>query len=524
MKIIANAYVVTCDPDNRAGRYHLLVSGNRIIEISERLDTLASLSPQATIIDASRKLVIPGFVNAHFHSESVLLRARTDGLHCSLWKSDEKIQRCIKGLLDPLGGEDIRNVYRMSYYSHLKSGTTCVGEFGLPYGEPGFGTMLSTIDRTEVKNVVALQNWDQIGKARTAFGNRHRGVVSVGRTEDFTVYSFDNLTRAARDLKVPLIAHVGEQRSEVEFVKRSFQRNILEVLRDYVVVAPETVFVHMNHLSTQEVEALGGIDASVVVCARSTAFKRTGYPSLRYLGEQEMRLAIGTDWGNTDMLEEMKFLRQLPLLIANVPNFSPRQLVRMATINGARALGLSHETGSIEVGKKADLTFYSLDDMRLPALSGDMDADQLSILLVDHLSCRDVSDVMVNGEFYLTNGTVMMMDEQEIVGDFRMTHKKFFGEENEQQARMANSEPLSGRGAFKILPFSSAGRTAQPPPEGFESGFEATKVSNVSPGSKGTKRSQQRAQDASIPPADTIQRSPEPPKENWLTFGEDETF
>jgi len=110
------------------------------------------------------------------------------------------------------------------------------------------------------------------------------------------------------------------------------------------------------------------------------------------------------------------------LLISGIQELSPLQLVRMGTINGAHALGLSDETGSIEVGKKADLTFFSLHDMRLPVISEYTSAESLSSLLVNHLTSRDVSDVMINGEFYLAKGEVMTMAEEEIVAGFRATH------------------------------------------------------------------------------------------------------
>ncbi|MBM2845071.1 MAG: Amidohydro-rel protein [Bacteroidetes bacterium] len=526
LKIIANAHVITCDPNNRAGRYNLLIRDNRIVEISDKLDLFTSLYPYATVIDASNKLIIPGFVNAHFHSESVLLRARTDDLHCSLWKTDLRTQECIKALIDSLNHDDVRNVYLMSYFSHLKSGTTCVGEFGLPFGDVNFNQMLLAMERTEVKNVVALQNWDQIVRAREVRAGRHRFLVNIGKAEEFTVYGFENLTRAAKELAVPLIAHTGEQRREVEFIRGTFHRTILSVLQDYNVVSPETVFVHLNHLSAQETEALSESDASAVLCARSAAFKRTGYPSLRHLANQRIRFAVGTDWGNVDILEELKFLHQLHFLISGIPPFTPPQLVRMGTINGAHALGLSHETGSIEVGKKADLTFYSLNDMRLPVIPEFADTESLSSLLINHITSRDVSEVMIDGEFYLTNGEVMTMAEEEIVQGFRSTYSKFYGDDANKIIPSRTSE-LAGadqRPAPKILPFTHAGRASQPPEEGFESGFHVTEEPAPLFEVKSRIMSTQSSPKEEPPKEDTPLPKREQSKETWLTFGEDEEF
>jgi len=84
---------------------------------------------------------------------------------------------------------------------------------------------------------------------------------------------------------VPLLAHVGEQRGDVELIKKTFQKNILAVLQDFTAFRPDTVFVHLNHLSSQETQSLAEVEASVVICARSAAFKRTGYPALRHSHE-----------------------------------------------------------------------------------------------------------------------------------------------------------------------------------------------------------------------------------------------
>ncbi len=523
-KIIANARVITCDPDNRAGLYNLLIRDDRIVEVSDRLDLFTSLHPHAVVVDASNKLIIPGFVNAHFHSESVLLRARTDGLHCSLWKSDLRTQECIKGLLEPANDGDVRTTYLTSYFSHLKSGTTCVGEFGLPFAEETFGHVLQAMERTEVRNVVALQNWDQLVKASDVTGGRHRFLVSIGKPEDFTVYSFENLVRAAKELNVPLLAHVGEQRAETDFVKKAFQKNLLAVLQDYNIVSPENVFVHLNHLSSQETETLADAGASAVVCVRSAAFKRTGYPALRHLATQRIRLAVGTDWGNIDMLEELKFLNQLHLLISGITPFSSLQLLRMATINGAHALGLSGETGSIEAGKKADLAFFSLDDLRLPVISDYTDAESLSSLLVNHLTSRDISDVMIDGEFYVAKGQVMTMAEEEIQEGFRSTFRKFYQGEAKKIPRpgSGNAETNAAGVAPKILSFAPVSRASQPD-EGFESGFQ---VDEKSPSVFEMKPTNINLQPPTgTPPSqNTPRRKQDPPKESWLTFGEDEDF
>jgi hypothetical protein len=198
----------------------------------------------------------------------------------------------------------------------------------------------------------------------------------------------------------------------------------------------------------------------------------------------------------------------------------------MGTINGAHALGLSHEIGSIEPEKKADLTFYSLQDMRLPIIPEFAEAESLSSLLINHLTSRDVSEVMIDGEFYLAKREVMTMAEEEIIEGFRSTYSKFYQED----ARKVSLPPISEReGAVprpvpKILPFTPAGRTSQPPEEGFESGFRVVEKPPTLFEMKPTVINTSPPPTASSSQEDTPRPKQEPSKETWLTFGEEEEF
>jgi len=524
LKIIANGFVLTCDPQNRGGAYNLLIRNGRIAEISDSLDLFTALHPYATIIDASGKLIVPGFVNAHFHSDSVLLQARTNGMHFGLWKHDIRFQECDKKLLEPGSYDDVRSLYLASYFSHLKSGVTSVGEFGPPVDSKGLIQLLQAIDRTEVKSVVTLQNWDQIRQANELGPKRPKFMVSIGREEDFTVYSFENLTRAARDLGVPLIAHLAEQRDDVEIVKKNFQKNALALLRDYNALQPGTLLVHLNHVTESEIDLVEQLSATVAIAPRSTAFKQTGYPALRSLTRRNVRLCISTDWANQDVLLELRFLHELPLLVSGIRQLSPMELLRMATINGAYALGLSAETGSIEPGKSADLTFFNLSDIRVPFTASRPTAEELALLLVRSLTSRDISDVMIDGEFYVGRGEIMTMSEEDVVEGFRKTFDRFFPVSSRplpsEPEELAAERPAGTRG--KVLPFVPEQRVPAEGVEGFEEGFQ---IIQPPPGVFEIKNNSVNMQPPpALPPPKAPGPKPELSKDVKRIFGEDEGF
>ena len=513
LKIITNGYVVTCDPANRGGRYTLLIRNGRIAEISDSADLFTYLHPYAEVVDASGRLIVPGFVNAHFHSESLLLRARTQGLHFGLWPHDIRLQECSRKLVERSSFDDLRSLYLAAYFGHLKSGTTCVGEFSPQVDGDGLAIMLDAIDRTEVRSVVTLQNWDQITKAIDLEGRKKRFNISLGRPTDFTVYTFESLSRASRDLKIPLLAHLAEQREGGEEIRKNFQRSAIAVLRDFDLLRVGTVLVHLNHLVEKEVETLEELSLTATICARSAAFKQTGYPSLRHLAAHDVRLCLGTDWSNLDMVKEIQFLYELPLLVPGIRPFRGMELLRMATINGAHALGLSSEIGSIEPGKWADLVFFDMADVRLPLHGPNATADQLAELLVNHLSSKQISDVMINGEFYVTRGQIMTMSEEDVIGGFQKTCESFFpvsAAATDQRSRsLSDNRPRLVSFTFDVNPRDGAG---------FEEGHPTESSEEPTGSAKNKKRPTTTSE-----PTDPLTK-PELSKNVKRIFGEEDDF
>lgn len=462
--IITDARALTCDPRTHSGRLSIVVRNGRIADLSPNARLLISLYPGAQTIDASSKLVTPGFVNAHFQTESLLLREFTVGRHVSLWGQDVRIQERLARLVDPAYAEDLRALYLMAYFNHLRYGTTCVGEFPPMVDGRGLSTLLQAMKRTDVKSVVALQNWDQINEARDIPSDRQRFALSVGPEADLTVYTFQSLSRAAKELNLPLIAHIAEQKENVEAVKRNFQKGTVSLLRDFKVLQPPTTLVHLNHVGEEDIAAVADAGCTLVLCARSAAMKRTGYPSLRHMASHSMRLCIGTDWSSVDMLEEMRFLNMLPLMFAGMPSLTPLEILTMATINGAEALGLGDEIGSISQGKKADLVFFDLSGLHVDLLDDDPTADAMASFLLNHLSVQDITDVMVDGAFRVSQGHMITMPEEEITAGYRKTIDKF---------SLIGGKPRLDS-IPKIIPFVASDRVVHDA-DGFEEGFTSVK-------------------------------------------------
>jgi hypothetical protein len=196
--------------------------------------------------------------------------------------------------------------------------------------------------------------------------------------------------------------------------------------------------------------------------------KRTGIPLLRRLAARQIRCALGTDWASTDMLEEMRFVATLPRISPGFPSFSPLEVLRMGTINGAAALGIAGETGSIEVGKRADLLFLDCDDLRIPVRGVSAGVREYAELLVTHLTSRHLSDVMIGGEFAVREGTLATMTEEDLLAGLDVTLSRWYAAPTPAEAP-APPQPPDPETERKILPFVQ--KEAEEEREGFEEGF-----------------------------------------------------
>jgi 5-methylthioadenosine/S-adenosylhomocysteine deaminase len=465
VSIIANGFLLACDAANRGGRFHLLLRDGRIAEIAPSLESLTAQHPRAPLLDATGMLITPGFVNAHFHGDSLLHRERTAGRHYATWGADRAFTAAAERLTDVTAAEDLVAVYTAASLAHLLSGTTTVGEYGPPVEAGPFVAMLQAVDRTGLRAAVTLQNWEQIRTAGDLATGRPSCFINLGDPSSFTVYTFETLVRTSREKKLPLLAHMGELREEGEHIRKYYRKDLMAVLRDFGVLTPGALVVHANHCTDAEVQLAAEQGIPVVVCPRSAALKQTGYPALRPLLAQGVFLCLGSDWGATDMFEEMRFLARLPLLVPGMPDLRPTDIVRMATINGAHALGVAADTGSVERGKSADLVLFDLTDVRLPFVSDHPGGEELAALLVHHMDARNIARVLAKGRTVAQRGETPECSARDAAVALRRAVERSY-----PRSKPPAPGDVPGRAKPKIIPFAGEPVGAPADRGGFEDG------------------------------------------------------
>ncbi|MGB2869074.1 MAG: amidohydrolase family protein [Bacteroidota bacterium] len=417
-KIIENGFLFTSDARNQAGRFSILVKGDRIAEISNRSEVLKSILPTAEVIDAEGKVLFPGFIDAHYHGESAILQLFT-ALHPFIrWNKEPGVRSILEHVSQHSSVTELQKLYRVAYFSALKSGITTLVEHGLDGLEGHVVAAFESMRRADLRGLIGVHNGDQVERAKSLRHPSVRFMMGMPSEDDLTLYNLQTTLRLARDQQWPLVIHYGETRRGHEALKKNFRKSVVQVLAEFHVLEYAHLLTQLAFMEPGDVETLAKSGTTVILSPRSTLQKEADLPAIRELLANRIPIALGSDWGSTDPFENIRQFVAIAQVLG-VPMPRPYELLNMHTVNAARAIGMSQDVGSLEVGKKADITFVDAKDVRLQTfLESESPASVLRVLL-SALSSHHVSDVMINGEFFVRENQVMTYSEEDLIKEGR---------------------------------------------------------------------------------------------------------
>jgi cytosine/adenosine deaminase-related metal-dependent hydrolase len=413
VKIIENGLVVTCDDHRRVGLLALLIRNDRIAEISSQPEPLKARYPSAEVIDASSRVVLPGFVDAHYHGESFVLRHWTTSVPYGNWLRHPITKPILSHVHREISTDRLAVFYRLAYFAALRAGVTFVNEFGINNLDLPFLASVEGFRRTDLNGMIAVHNGDQYDRARSMTQTNVRFVISLPNEEDLTTYNMQTALRTARDLKWNLAIHAGEVRHGLEVFRRNFQGSLIQVLKDYRLLDDNVQLIHFSHMDADEAELLKGTGSSVICCPSAAIAKQSIIPPVQDFLSAGIPVALGSDWGSPDPFATMRGM----LLLARsqgVRTLTAFDLLSMHTINAARAVGAGSDVGSLEPGKRADLTLVDVSDFRLSYMDSAHAAENTLMSLILDVGSTSVTDVMVGGEFFLRGGHIMTYAEEDL--------------------------------------------------------------------------------------------------------------
>lgn len=426
--VIEGAAVVTMDPHDRIlapGWIH--VRDGRIAAVSTRPIDVAG----ARRLDGSGTVAVPGLVNAHTHLFQTLIRGLFDGLPFTEWL--RRIYRC--GLV--LDAEDWRVSAELGAVESLRSGVTTILDHqflqdGTAWSDAIIGGVRATgarvvLARTsmDLGDLAPAESLEPVDVALAALDDllgRHRQAIAdrtvriLGGPNTPGVSASDGLciaaARHAADRGIGLSMHVAESPVALESVARRYGVDGVVRWLDGLDALPRgTIAAHAVHLLPGEIEILAERGVAVAHNPVSNLFLGDGIAPLSELLAAGVLVALGTDGaasnGSQDLFEVMKLSLLLPRIREPQPRpVTPLDVLRMATIDGARALGLDEVIGSLEPGKRADVTL-----VRLGENAHSMPVHDLVTELVLCGRAADVATVLVDGGIVVDEGAVTTVDE-----------------------------------------------------------------------------------------------------------------
>jgi 5-methylthioadenosine/S-adenosylhomocysteine deaminase len=374
--LLRNATIVTMNPAGDVIDGDVLIRDGEIVAIGE---VEGQRADGAEVIDVGGQALIPGFVQTHIHLCQTLMRNLADDMVLIDWlqkriwpyeaalEFDELYASAELGLSELiLGGTttllDMGTVRHTDAVAEAVKASGIRGFIGkcmMDLGEQVPGPLLEDTTESLRESLALAQRWHGAADGRIQYAFAPRFAVSCTRR------LLEAVVEAANDLDLHIHTHSSETEFENEFTRQHYGVSNIEFLEQIGMTRPKSVFAHGVHVSAHECELLAGTNTAISHCPSSNLKLASGIANMPRYDEFGVQVSLGADGApcnnNLDAFVEMRLaaLIQKPL---HGPQAMPaKRVLELATIDGARALHIDDEVGSIEIGKAADLVVVDLD-------------------------------------------------------------------------------------------------------------------------------------------------------------------
>ena len=419
--IIEARWIIPAEPYGLVLENHAIAIDKGVIQaVLPASEISRQFSPVEHIV-LPQHVLIPGLINLHTHAAMALLRGLADGLPLMEWLNDHIWPAEIKHVNEDF----VLDGTNLACIEMLRGGTTCFNDMYffpkesakamLASGMRGAIGML-TID---FPTAYANDPEDYLAKGLAMRDEyRHHSLLSFcfAPHAPYTVSdkTLTSVLTYAEQLDLPIHMRLHETEAEIKHSLENFGMRPIARLQQIGLLSPGLIGVNMIHLTEEEIELTGNQGCNVAHCPSSNLKLANGYSPVSALLRQGVNVGLGTDGAASnnrlDMFEEMRLTALLAKGQSNRADELPAyQALQMATLNGAKALGLGDRIGSLVKGKMADITAV---DFSAPELSPCYDP-------VSHLvysaGREHVSHVWVDGKILVKEGRLTTLNEQEIL-------------------------------------------------------------------------------------------------------------
>ena len=420
VNLIHPRYLVAVRPQGIVLEKHsIAIEQGLIVSIMTR-DESERIYPEAESVELPDHVLLPGFINMHTHSPMTLLRGYADDMDLDVWLR-EHIWPAEQEFVGP---SFVADGARLAIAEMFRAGTTCFNDmyfFPDVLGE----TCLETGIRASI-GVPLIETQTAWASDIDSYFEQGLRLHDEWRSEPLLSITFsphapysvsdETLRRVAthsRELEVPVHLHLLETTWDIKHSLQHHDVHPLHRLKDLDLLNSRLLAVHMTQLSSEDIDQLVQSGVHVVHCPQSNLKLASGICPLASLFEAGVNVALGTDGAasnnDLDLLSEAQTAALLAKGISgNAKAVDAFQALEMLTINGAKALGIDKLTGSIEVGKAADLCAIDLSCPETQPLY------HVVSQVIYAASRRQVSDVWVAGRRVLEAGQLTTIDLEEV--------------------------------------------------------------------------------------------------------------
>ena len=413
IKVIKNGLVITMNPNRKEKieKLDIVIEDDKIIKIIDNYKGKAD-----EFIDATNKIVMPGLINCHTHLGMSIFRCTNDSLSLMDW-----LNKKIWPIENKLTDEDIYYTTLLSCIEMIKTGTTtCADHY--------FGSLtLDAIKNSKIRCLFTrvLMDNDNKGKERLSEfiklykENKDSSPLITFSVSPHSLYTcskkyLEEIKKLSDEYKLPIHIHFSESLDEINDVNSIYKKKSTEVLNDLGFLNNKLILAHGVFIDDDELKLLRNRNISIVHNPVSNLNLGCGFAPISKYIKNNINVCIGTDGqgsGNSlNMFEHIKYVDMLQKALYKNPTvMNSYDVLTMATINGAKALGLEKEIGSLEENKKADIIILDLNNIEIfPTV------DIISEI-VHGLSVNNIDTTIINGEILMKNRKLLLdVDEKEL--------------------------------------------------------------------------------------------------------------
>jgi 5-methylthioadenosine/S-adenosylhomocysteine deaminase len=417
-----------CDSTIENG--YLIIEDNLIKEMGRGS---APPAEYLRVIDGKQKVVMPGFINTHTHAAMTLMRGYADDLPLMEW-----LEQKIWPLEARLTGEDVYWGTMLAILEMIKSGTTTFNDMYFFMEDTARAVEQTGIRAVLSRGLVGVGPSAEAGleESRELAQRWHRTreeriTVMLGPHAPYTCPPdyLHKVIALARELGLGIHTHISETKGEAEDIKKQYGKTSAALMEEVGLFDLPAIAAHCVHLSQTDISILKRCGIGVAHNPESNMKLASGIAPVPELLEAGIAVGLGTDGAssnnNLDMLQEMRTCSLLHKVNSMNPTVLPAyQALEMATVNGARALGLDNEIGSLQPGLKADLILLDLNSAHMRPVH-DVVAN-----IVYSAQAGDVHTVIINGQIVMENRKILTFDEDQVLEQAEKTAVKLASAHN----------------------------------------------------------------------------------------------